>query len=188
MYENLLAMASTAMDLARAWVWPAAAVAGASFALCAVLRLWACGPGIRMAGRVLASGTTGERPGLWRRMGAGLLQGLVGLVGLVSGVCGKVAVAAALVACVGLLPANLLTPASAGAGESTLALAQQALKRAIPTEYAKVVDLRSPKVIREAGVTTYTFSVPVKGAGKSAKPKTYAVTVGPDGVRVGDAP
>jgi hypothetical protein len=187
-YENLVAMAASAVEMARLWVWPAAAVAGASLALCAVLRLWACGPGLRMAGRARSTEATGERPGLGRRVGAGLLRGFVALVGGVSGVCGKVAVAAALVACVGLLPANLLTPASAGAGEPTLALAQQALKRAIPTEYAKVVDLRSPRVTREGAVTTYTFSVPAKGAGKPARAKTYAVTVGPDGVRVGNAP
>jgi hypothetical protein len=182
-----MAYVSYVAQLLRPWVWPAGFAAAGAFVIWGVLRLWAYGPGIRMAQRALCKDAGGERPTLRHKLIAGSVCGLVRVAAFLSGLVGRLSLAAATVACAGLLAGTLVSPASAGASGSMLTLAQQALRQAIPAEYAKVADLASPKVATKDGKTTYTFSVPVKAAGKSAKAKTYSVTLGSDGAVIGAA-
>jgi hypothetical protein len=183
-----MAYVSYVAQLLRPWVWPAAFAAVAAFVVFGVLHLWAYGPGIRMAQRALCKDPSGASPTLGRRIAAGSVCVLVRLATFLSGLIGRLSLAAATVACAGLLAGTLVSPSSAGASGSMLNLAQQALRQAIPAEYAKVADLASPKVATKDGKTTYTFSVPAKASGKSSKAKTYSVTLGPDGAAIGDTP
>ncbi len=185
MYESALAYAA---ELARPWVWPAAYIAVGSFVLFGITRLWAFGPGLRLAKRTMATAADGGRPTLGHRIGGGLLRSFVGLTVFSATVLGKVSAAAAIIACAGFLAIMLTAPAAANAGDPMLKQAQQFLQAAIPTEFSKVSNLAAPEVTTGNGSTTYTFRIPKKAGAKSAKAQTYSVTIGRDGVEVKQGP
>jgi hypothetical protein len=172
----------------RPWVWPAALAAGVCFAIFGALRLWVLGPGVRMARHTRAQRAPDGGPTALRSLGGWVIRGFVWLVAVFSNLFGKIASVAAILACVGFLAAAITSPAQAGAGESLLTQAQQALRSAIPAQYGDVTNLAAPGVTTKNGSTTFTFRIPAKSGAKSAKVRTYSVTIGPDGVKVGQTP
>ena len=168
----------------RPWVGTATVVAAVSFTAFVALRLWALA-------RILfltRGGATAAAPGGGPR-GVGssrLADGLFKLMGLAGNALGRVAATAALVACAGVAASAFASPASAGAGVGVpaLALAQQALKAAVPAEYARIADLTSPEVATKGDTATYTFHVPKKAGAKNAQAKAFSVTIGPKGAQV----
>lgn len=170
------------------WVWPAAAVAAVSFPLFLVLRLWACGPGFRLVKRTRATADADDHPSLGHRFKGALLRGFVWFVAFGSTQMKRLSLTCALVACVGFIAVTFASPSQAGAGQALLSQAQQALQAAIPADYAKVANLAAPEITTKDGSTTYTFRVPGKDSSKSAKARTYLVTIGPGGVQVRQTP
>jgi hypothetical protein len=187
----LSGLASYAAQVLRPWVWPLCVVAAVSFAVFVVSRLWVCGCGIRMAKRArereVAAGDHATR----QRFAGGAVRVFVKAVALLSSVSGKIAGAAALVACVGVLAAVLTssplgTSTVAGAAGPLLATAQQALRDSAPAAYAKAADLASPAVTTEGDTTTFTFKVAKESSGKAGSERSFSVTIGPNGVQVGE--
>jgi hypothetical protein len=185
MLRNVISYAASAL---QPWVWPAAAVAAGSFPLFLILRLWACGPGLRLVKSTRAGAAADGHPSPACRLKGALLRGFVWLVAFGSTQLRRLSLTCAVVACAGFLAVTFASPSQAGAGEALLSQAQQALQTAIPADYAKVANLAAPEVTTKDGSTTFTFRVPGKSGSKSAKAKTYSVTIGPGGVAVRQTP
>jgi hypothetical protein len=167
------------------WIWPAAYVAAASFVLFWILRLWACGPGFRLVKRTRAAGESDTPPGAGRRVGGAFLRGFVWVVAFGSTLLRRLSMTCALVAVVGFAAVSLVSPARASARDALLSQAQQALQGVLPAGSLDAAALGSPQVTaNKDGSTTYTFRIPPTGGAKSAKAKTYSVTIGPGGVEV----
>ena len=171
-------------ELLRPWVGTATVVAAVSFTAFVALRSWALARILFLTRRgAPAAGSGGGTRGVALSR---LVDGLFKSMGLAGSVLGRVAATAALIACAGVAASAFASPASAGAGMGmpALALAQQALKAAMPADYARIADLTSPEVTTRGETATYTFHVPKKAGAKNARARTFSVTVGPKGAQV----